>query len=807
MKISYNWLKTYVDTDLDPEKMAQILTDTGLEVEGLEQVGGAQEGMKGVVVGEVLHMEKHPDADRLKVTTLNIGSEDTLQVVCGAPNVDKGQKVLVATVGSTLHTLSGEQVKIKRSKIRGVESHGMICAEDELGIGESHEGIMVLDSETEVGTPAETLFQSEEDYLIEIGLTPNRADAMGHIGVARDLIAYLNYHEKSQKEIQFPSTDLIEGTESIDITVEHPEACPRYAGVVIKGVRVEESPEWLQNRLQSIGLSPINNLVDITNFVMHETGNPLHAFDLSAVGEKIIVRLAKSGEKITGLDEVERELHNEDLMICNSADTMCIAGVFGGIDSGVQSTTTDIFLEAAYFNPVFVRKTAKRHQLNTDSSFRFERGVDPNNILFALKRAASLIVEFAGGTVGKIQDHYPQAIEPFVVDFDYDRCRKLCGIEISNDEIKSILRELDIVERSADGSKAVMEVPTYRVDVRREADIIEEVLRIYGFNQVPLPEKMNTSMAARNQSNREKLYNLTANLLVDNGFSEIMNNSLTSSANWQKAAETGHAPNEDVHLLNPLSQELDVMRQTLLFGGLNSIEYNQNRQHPDLKFFEFGKVYRKDDQGYQETSKIGVWLSGRLEEEQWDSSNDSVSFYNLKGVVESIISKIGIDKAVSWTETESGLFDYGYDISITKKPIGTIGLVRKDISKKFGVKSEVFFADLNWDSIVALSRINKVNYKALPKTQFSRRDFSLLLNEEITFESIEKIAFSEDRKILKEVGLFDVYQGKNLEKGKKSYAVSFIFQDDEQTLTDEQIDQIMQGIRQKLETELKAELR
>ena len=807
MKISYNWLKNYLDFDLEPEETAKILTDTGLEVEGLEKVETIKGGLEGVVIGEVLTKEKHPDADRLNVTTVDVASGEPLQIVCGAPNVEAGQKVVVATPGCTLYPDPEKGFKIKKSKIRGVESNGMICAEDELGLGESHDGIMVLEDSVQVGMPARDYFKIEDDYLIEIGLTPNRADAMGHIGVARDLKAYLNYHKGQSLQLNIDDTTFSEGEKTINLTVENEVACPRYSGVIVSGVKVADSPDWLQNKLRVIGLNPINNIVDITNFVMFESGNPLHAFDLTKTGGDIVVRNARKGEKIVGLDEVERELSENDLMICNKDVPMCIAGVFGGLDSGVQDSTTDIFLEAAYFNPVSVRKTAKRHTLNTDSSFRFERGVDPNNVSYALNRAAKLIAEVAGGTIEKVVDHYPNKIEDFEVDFNFDRCRKLAGITISDEETLSILNELDITEISKEGSQSKVKVPAYRVDVQREADVVEEVLRIYGFNNVALPEKLNTSISYRSNPDREKLYNTVADLLTNNGFSEIMNNSLTSSALWSKLNSGSFNAEEDVAILNPLSQELDVMRQTLLPGGLKSIEYNQNRQFPDLKFFEFGSVYKKSNEEYQENGRLGIWISGKKAKENWSVGQDKANFYTLKGVIEALLGKLGIDKAVNLDETEVDLFEYGYQLSITRQLVGEFGLVQPKIAKKFGLKGDVFYADLDWDKIVDLSVLNKITAKPLPKTQFARRDFSLLLNESVEFSAIEKIAYKVDKKILKEVGLFDVYQGKNLEKGKKSYAVSFTFQDDEKTLKDKQLDAIMDNIRKKLETELGAELR
>ncbi|MDA7803243.1 phenylalanine--tRNA ligase subunit beta [Crocinitomix sp.] len=808
MKISYNWLKTYIKTDLSAEKVAEILTDTGLEVEGLEKVETIKGGLKGVVTGHVLSKTPHPDADRLNVTTVDVGSGELLQIVCGAPNVDTGQKVVVATVGTVLYPTPDEPLKIKKSKIRGVESSGMICAEDELGLGESHDGIMVLDNSTKIGIAAKDFFQIEDDYLIEIGLTPNRADAMGHIGVARDLKAFLNFHEDANLSLNWPKTEIpASGDESITFEIDDYSGAPRYAGAIISGITVAPSPDWLQNRLRSIGLNPINNIVDITNFVMHEYGNPLHAFDLADVNGKILVRRAKNGEKFVTLDEVERELDDQDLVIANGSEPMCMAGVFGGLHSGVKNATTAIFLEAAYFNPVSIRKSAKRQGLNTDSSFRFERGVDPNTIIESRNRAINLILEIAGGNLGKVYDNYPEKIEDFEVEFNFDRCRKLCGVAINDDVILTILRELDIEVISNSAGNAVLRVPPYRVDVQREADVIEEVLRIYGFNNIPLPEKLNTSITYQNRPNAEKIYTVTANLLADNGFSEIMNNSLTSSANWDKIKSETLKSQEDIHLLNPLSNELDVMRQTMLFGGLKSIEYNQNRQNRDLKLFEFGSVYKKVDGKYIERKKLAIWICGLKEAENWTNASEKSNFHTLKGAVEGVFVKLGINKAPRNSAIDHDLLADGYSISIANKNIATIGWVKPEVLREFGVKNTVYYAEFEWDTVIEISVMNKINFQIIPKTQFVRRDFSLLLDDSITFDSIQAIAKKVDRKILKEVGLFDVYEGKNLEKGKKSYAVSFIFQDNEKTLKDKQIDNIMSKIRKNVERELGAELR
>jgi phenylalanyl-tRNA synthetase beta chain len=808
MKIAYNWIKNYISTEHSAERLGEILTETGLEVEGIEKVETIKGGLEGVVIGHVLTKEKHPDADRLNVTTVDVGGPEILQIVCGAPNVEVGQKVVVATVGCTLYPDPNAPLQIKKSKIRGVESCGMICAEDELGMGHSHAGIMVLDPSAQIGMPAKTFFNISDDYLLEIGLTPNRADAMGHIGVARDLKAYLNFHENANLTLQLPTeSNFKEGNAKINLTVENTAGCPRYAGAVITGITLSESPAWLQNRLKIIGLKPINSIVDITNFVMHETGNPLHAFDLQNLDGNIVVRNAKKGEQLTTLDGVVRQLEPTDLVICNADAPMCLAGVFGGLDSGVKETTTSIFIEAAYFEPVTIRKAAKRLGLSTDSSFRFERGVDPNSVLMARDRAISLILEIAGGTLGELYDFYPSPIQNSEVSFSFDRCRKLIGTSIDNEVITRILNELDIQIIEKNGDQVLLNVPAYRVDVKREADVIEEVLRIYGFNKIPLPEKLNTSLSYADKPNKEKIYAVAANLLVDNGFFEIMNNSLTSSNVWEKITSTYYTSGNDVALLNPLSNELDVMRQTLLFGGLKSIEFNQNRQNPDLKLFEFGNVYAKIDGKYTEAKKLGMWICGANQPENWTTQQTKTNFHVLKGGVEAVLAKLGILKAPRTVELENDLFADGYGISIANKTVVQLGWVKPEILKTFGVKNTVFYAEFNWNLVIELAHLNKINFKPIPKTQFSRRDFSLLLDEPVRFSEIQTLAQKVDRKILKEIGLFDVYEGKNLDKGKKSYAVSFIFQDDEKTLKDDQIDAIMAKIRSQLEKELGAELR
>jgi phenylalanyl-tRNA synthetase beta chain len=810
MKISYNWLKKYINTSLSPEEMDKILTDTGLEVESVEKIEAVKGGLDGVFVAEVLTCEKHPDADKLKVTTVTIGGEP-LQVVCGAPNVAVGQKVILATVGCTLYPKPDEPLKMKVSKIRGVDSFGMLCAEDELGMGESHAGILVLDPETPVGTPAAKLFDLEDDYQIEIGLTPNRADAMGHIGVARDLIAYLNFHQKANLSLNMPSVDAFKVDSTalkIDVSVENTDLCPRYLGITFKGVKIKPSPAWLQKSLRAVGLSPINNVVDVTNYVMRELGTPLHAFDVRSLNGKIVVKTAKKGDKFETLDNVSRELSDENLMITNGNENLCIAGVFGGASSGIKDDTTEVFLESAYFNPVSVRKTAKFHGLNTDASFRFERGVDPQLTEYALKRAALLIKEVAGGEIAmEIAEVYPKPFENKIVEFSYERCNRLIGATITVEDTNAILTSLDIKVLSAAGGIAQLEIPAYRVDVTREADVVEEVLRIYGFNNVPLPEKLNTSIGVFPKPNVEKIQTVLSEMLVGKGYIETLNNSLTTSAYVEKLGGDTLKSERNVPMLNPLSQELDVMRQSLLFNALEVVEHNQNRQNADLKFFEFGKVYHKYESGYAENKRLLIAISGKKERESWNSTNDVVSFYSIKGLINAVFARLGLSSMITEAALKNSILKEGVQLSVLKKKVGEIGWINPAMKKHFGIKSDVFVADLDWDAIVECLQYVKVKYTELPKTFAVRRDFSLLLNNSTNFSEIESVARTCDKKILKEIGLFDVYEGKNLEEGKKSYAVSFTFQDPEQTLKDNQIDAIMEKIRVELEGKLSATLR
>lgn len=810
MKISYNWLSQFLPTAVAPEELERLLTDTGLEVEGLETLEAVKGGLEGVVVAEVVTCEQHPNADRLKVTTVNTGKE-ILQVVCGAPNVAAGQKVLIATVGTTLYPKPDEPLKMKVSKIRDVESHGMLCAEDELGIGTSHAGILVLPQETPVGMPAATYLELENDVQIEIGLTPNRADAMGHIGVARDVLAYQAAHEGSKHTLVLPKAELtiVENGKPVVVEVQDTERCPRYCGISISGVEVKTSPAWLQKRLRAVGLSPINNVVDVTNYVMRELGTPLHAFDRTVIGDKIVVRTAKAGEKITTLDGVERSCDSEDLLITSGEKPLCIAGVFGGIDSGINDATKEVFLEAAYFQPVSVRKTAKRNGLSTDASFRFERGVDVDLVPYALKRAAQLIVEVAGGNCSsQPSDFYPNKIEKRQITFRYSRCNQVLGHTIEPVLIQTILKALDFEIISENTNSLELSVPNYRVDVDREIDVIEEILRIYGFNKIPMPEKMNTSLVLAAKPDLERLSNHLSETLSGLGFQEIMNNSLTTPAHLEKLEAKAFRAENNVEMLNPLSQELAIMRQTLVFQMMETVAYNCNRQQSNLKLYEFGKTYQKVEGEYKENKRLCLAVSGKRQSENWEIASSNTSFFLLKGAVEAVLQRLGLAGFISYGPIDANdTFADGQQLFILKQSIGTIGWLHSKAKKVFGIKQDVFCADLDWDAIINSLKLVKTVYKELPKAFEVRRDFSLLIDKQVTFNSIEQIARKADKKLLQDVNLFDVYEGKNLPEGKKSYAVSFTFQDAEQTLKDEQIDRIMENIRLKVTEELGAELR
>ena len=808
MKISYNWLKQFIKIDWNAEKTGELLTDLGLEVEGIDPYQSVKGGLEGIVVGEVLTCIQHPNADRLKITTVNIGLETPLQIVCGAPNVDAGQKVPVATIGTTLYDDKGEAWTIKKGKIRGEESHGMICAEDELGLGESHDGIMVLDAETTVGTLAADLFKVENDEVFEIGLTPNRADAMSHYGVARDLKAGLLQNDV-HLELITPSVSSYHVDArafKVDVEVMDYEKAPRYSGVTISGIKVEPSPSWIQHRLKSIGLSPINNIVDITNYVLHELGQPLHAFDGDRIsGSKIEVRTCEAGTKFTTLDGVERELHEEDLMICDAKKPMCIAGVLGGSHSGVTENTSRIFLESAYFNPVSVRKSAKRHNLNTDSSFRFERGIDPNLTEYALKRAALLIIEIAGGEVtSDIVDTYPKKIRDFEVRLSFDNAEKLIGEKIPEETIKSILSSLDIKINNVTEAGVGLTVPAYRNDVQREADIIEEILRVYGYNNIATTQKLNASISNTSRFEDYKLQNIIGNQLASQGFFEIMANSLTTPKYVTLSEDLNEAHN--VKMLNPLSNDLEVMRQSLLFSGLEAVSHNINRKREDLKLFEFGKTYHQYAETREEHKHLSLFVTGNKSEERWNAKTSPSDFFYLKGTIEATLERLGLTRLKS-TPNTSDVLSEGMSFSIGKKKLVDFGLVKKSVLKHFGISQTVLFADFNWDHVLEIAQHNKIKFKALSKYPSTKRDFALLIDNSVTFEDINTIAKQTEKQLLKNVSLFDVYEGKNLPAGKKSYAVSFKFQDENKTLNDKQIDKIMSKLQANFKNKLGAELR
>lgn len=808
MKISYNWLKQFLQIDWEAAKTGELLTDLGLEVEGIETKESIKGGLEGIVVGEVVTCKQHPNADRLKVTTVDIGNENPVQIVCGAPNVAAGQKVPVATIGTMLYDDKGEGFKIKKGKIRGEESHGMICAEDELGLGSDHDGILVLDKELKTGTPAAEVFEIESDQVLEIGLTPNRADAMSHFGVARDLRAGLIQHGINLELISPSVSDfhVDERKLRIEVEVDNKELAPRYCGISITDIEVKDSPEWIQNRLKSIGLTPKNNIVDITNYVLHELGQPLHAFDAQKIkGNKVLVKTLASGTKFTTLDEVERELDKDDIMICDAdSNPLCIAGVFGGIDSGVTERTTSIFLESAYFNPVSVRKTAKRHGLNTDASFRFERGIDINFTEYALKRAALLIEEYAGGKVASdVMDFYPEKVEDFQVFLSYESAFRLIGQEIDRETIKNILASLEIKISSETEGGLGLTIPSYRVDVQREADIIEEILRVYGYNNIKFSHKLNTSISF-DSSKDVKVENIVADQLTSLGFYETMANSLTKEEYISLSENLKSEYN--VEMLNPLSNDLKVLRQSLLFSGLESVSYNINRKNNSLKLYEFGKTYHKFENGYQEDKHLTLFVSGERNKESWKLTSKNSDFFYLKGIVKSTLDRIGLSNLKS-APTKSDVLSEGISLSLGKTKLVDLGVVKKKILKEFGIKQEVLFADFNWMAILQLVGSRQVKVTDLPKFPAVKRDLALLLDEGVTFKEVYNLAFQSEKKLLKEVDLFDVYEGKKLPKGKKSYAVSFVLQDENKTLTDKQIDKIMKKLQQAFEKNLDAVLR
>ena len=803
MKISLNWLKQYIDISETPEEISKILTDTGLEVEGIEEIESIKGGLKGLVIGEVLTCVQHPNADKLSLTTVDIGTDEPSPIVCGAPNVAAGQKVVVATVGTTLYPSGGDSFTIKKAKIRGEASEGMICAEDEIGLGSSHAGIMVLDTDLPNGTPASKYFNLESDFVIEIGLTPNRADAASHLGVARDLKAAL------KREIKLPELKEIKSTGKeggIELSIENTEACPRYSGLTIKGVKVEASPEWLKTKLKAIGINPTNNVVDVTNYVLHSLGQPMHAFDAAAIsGNKVVVKTLPEGTKFVTLDEKERKLFATDLMICNATDGMCIAGVFGGIQSGVSEKTTSVFLESAYFSEDSIRKTAQNHQLKTDASFRYERGTDPNMTMFALKYAAQLIQEVAGGeVVGQIFDIYPNPIEDFRVEVTYGRINQLIGKELPSQLIEDILLGLDIKieNKSSEGFTAV--VPPYRVDVQREADIVEEVLRIYGYNNVELQPTLSSSFLSEfPQKDNDSLQLEVSRILSGAGYNEIVTNSLTK--HQYAAASEAINSDDDVHILNYLSEELDVMRQTLLFSGLEVVDRNVKRKQNNLKLYEFGTTYHKSGNRYKEFNRLGIFLTGENEAESWLDEKRPVRFHDLSQLVYQLLNKFKLNR-LEMADTQSDLWSYGIEITYNKKVIVTFGKVNPKLASLCEVKQEVFYADIDWQAL----RDNYpliVDFQPLSKFPEVKRDLSLVIDKSVNFEDIRKLAERNASKLLTKMRVFDVYEGDKIGANEKAYAVSFFLQDQEQTLTDKVIDKTMQRLMTVFEKDLGATIR
>ena len=823
MNISYNWLKRYINLPDDAQTVAKILTSIGLEVGTVETVETIRGGLRGLVVGEVLTCVPHPNSDHLHLTTVNIGEGEPLPIVCGAPNVAAGQKVIVATIGTVLY--DGDQsFTIKKGKLRGEDSFGMICAEDEIGVGTDHAGIIVLPADTPVGMQARDYYHVEDDTIIEVDITPNRSDAASHYGVARDLYAYYKAHGQNIA-LNKPSVEAFKVDNNelpISVTIDAPDACPRYTGVSIKGVTVKESPEWLKNSLLAIGLRPINNIVDVTNFVLHECGQALHAFDADKIkGNAIHVRYARKGEKFVTLDSVEREMNERDLMIANANEAMCIAGVFGGLESGVTENTKNVFLESAYFDPVTIRKTSRRHQLQTDASFRYERGCDPNNTLYVLKRAALLMQEVAGGQIAmNVTDNGQTSFAPWDVTIDINRVNSLIGKAIGEETIETILTALEIEIKSKKDAIWQLAVPRYRVDVQRECDVVEDILRIYGYDNIEFPEKLNTSLAYGVKPNPEQLRRRIAEQLTAQGFKEILNNSLTKVSYYEPLQQMPLA--QCVKIMNPLSQDLGVMRQTLLFGGLESIARNANRKNSDLKFYEFGSCYHYKANPaarehnpenplieYSEEPHLGLWLTGNKTAQSWVRREEKTTFYQLHAYINNILLRLGVDLAkVTVERLDNELFSDGLVIKAANgKALGFIGIVNRKQLKAFDIDQEVYYADLDWNQLLKQNKQYKPLIVDLPKYPEVKRDFALLVDKGIEFADLARAAFATERKLLKNVYLFDVYEGKNLETGKKSYALSFILQDAENTLKDTQIDNIMNRLKKAFEDQFHATLR
>lgn len=819
MNISYNWLKRYLDTDLPAEEIARILTDIGLEVEGFEKIETVKGGLHGVVVGEVLTCTDHPDSDHLHLTTVDVGAGDPLQIVCGAPNCRAGLKVLCATVGTVLYPGGDEEFKIKRSKIRGVESLGMLCAEDELSIGASHDGIMELPADARVGMTAKEYLGIEDDYLIEVGLTPNRVDAASHIGVARDLAAYLR-SQGLNAEVKMPDVSAFAPDNhdlSVTVRVENHEAAPRYAGVTVKNCKIGPSPEWMQNCLRAAGINPKNNLVDITNFVLFELGQPLHAFDAAKIeGREVVVRTCAEGTPFVTLDGVERKLTADDLMICSAERPMCIAGVFGGLDSGIGDTTTDVFIESAYFNPVWVRKTAKRFGLNTDSSFRFERGVDPNMQVYAAKRAALLMKELAGGEISSdITDIYPNPVEDFKFDISFARIDSLIGKKIPEDTVRTILAALEVKILAEKEGVLSVAVPPYRVDVQREADLVEDILRIYGYNNVEIPSRVRSTLSYAPKPDRSKLMNLAADFLTSNGFTEIMSNSLTKAAYYEGLES--YKPENCVRILNPLSADLNVMRQTLLFNMLEAVQLNANRKNGDLKLYEFGNCYFYDESkrseenrlaAYSEEYRLAIAVTGVAEPASWNARPQAASFFTLRAVAEKLLRRFGIDIYALRTETlQNDLFGEALSMSLGGKELLQIGTVSSKIRRRLDVKQDVYYLEMNFDALVKSTRKHKIAAEELSKFPEVKRDLALLIDKQVTFSALRDVAFATERKLLKSVSLFDVYEGDKLPEGKKSYALSFILEDKTRTLDEKTIEKAMRNLTAQFEQRCGAQVR
>ena len=820
MNISYNWLKEYVDFDLNPQEVAAALTSIGLEVDGVEEIEAIKGGLEGVVIGKILTCEPHPNSDHMHVTTVDLGSGDPVQIVCGAPNVAQGQTVVVATLGTKLYD-GDECLTIKRSKLRGIESCGMICAEDEIGIGTDHSGIIVLDDSIPAGTPAKEYYNIKSEYVIEVDITPNRADACSHYGVARDLYAYL-IQNGYKSALHLPSVDAFKVDDhdlEIKVSVENGEACPIYSGVSVKGIKNTESPEWLQDKLRSIGLRPINAVVDVTNYVLMAFGHPMHCFDADCIkGGQIIVRTLEDGTPFTTLDGVEHKLSSRDLMICNAEEPMCIGGVFGGLDSGCTMDTVNVFLESAYFHPTWIRKTARRHGLSTDSSFRYERGVDPNSTLYCLKAAALMIKEICGGTISsEIQNVQSKDFPPFVVSLSYEKVDGLIGKHIPQEMIKSIVTSLEMSIKEETSEGLVLEVPQYRVDVQRDCDVIEDILRIYGYNNVEIPTTLKSSLTVKGPSDHSyHMLNLVSEQLVGSGFHEILNNSLTRSAYYENLASY---PQEHlVRLMNPLSQDLNVLRQSLLFGGLESISRNVNRRRSDLRLFEVGNCYgydasRPQDErvlaAYSESQHLGLWLTGKRISGSWAHPEQETSVFELKAYVENIFLRMGIQPSALCLESlDMDIFAVSVAYNARGgKQVAVIGKVAKSLLKRFDLDEPVYYADINWGELLKLSKKSQVRFSELSRFPSVKRDLALLLDSEVRFQDIVKVAFETEKRILKNVTLFDVYEGKNLEAGKKSYAVTFTLEDENATLNDKMIEKTMQRLIQNLDSRLGAKIR